>query len=226
MVDRVDLFVHLDDVQYARKEWVNRNRVRSTKVQGWDWITASIKHGGELSQSLLETQIAYSNPWVKQVTKITQNAYKRTPYYHDFSPGLFNILNREFPSIADLNIALIDWGLQSFDITTKIVRSSSIESSGEKEEKLIYIINSLGGKLYVANNGAKAYIKPEVFTAAGIDFTFQDYTIGPYLYYDPQVLPPLCFLDLLFMEGQEKGLEIIRAGRPVKPQIIPSRGSA
>ena len=41
-IDQVDCFVLLDDVQFKKNEWQNRNRIKTP--QGWQWLTVPVIH--------------------------------------------------------------------------------------------------------------------------------------------------------------------------------------
>lgn len=216
MIDRVDTFVFLDDVQYPRKEWVNRNRIRSPKAKGWDWITVPVSRGGDLAQLICETKIAENPRWAEPMMETLARSYDGSPYFIELAPGLSSLLSSNYPSIADLNIAVISWGCELMGIETTLLRASELPEPGIKDEKLIRIIRRLDGDFYLANNGSAAYIRPELFREAGIGFEFQNFSHPPYAGFDPTNTPPLSFLDILFREGPFESLKVLRSGRPVK----------
>lgn len=221
MIDRADLFVFLDDVQYptTRKEWVNRNRVRSSAAAGWDWITVAIRHEGRREKLICETRIANAGLWLTSLEKRIRAAYAQHPFFARYSPEYLEILAGEYTSLADLNITLVQWAMRCFGIDTRTVRSSKLRAQGVKDERLLGIVQEVGGNHYLANNGSQPYIRPQFFRDNGVQFSFQDYRVPPYRQYDPDALPPLCFLDLLLTEGPDAGLGIIRSGRPADWQL-------
>ena len=51
--DRADIFILLDDVQFKKNEWQNRNRIRTS--QGWQWFTVPVLH--DFGQKINEVKI-------------------------------------------------------------------------------------------------------------------------------------------------------------------------
>ena len=41
-VAQADVFVFLDDTQFKKNEWQNRNRIKTS--QGWQWLTVPVCH--------------------------------------------------------------------------------------------------------------------------------------------------------------------------------------
>ena len=58
---RADTFVFLDDVQFTRRDWRNRNKIRTR--EGWTWLTVPVIQKGNFNQTLLETKIDHSSRW-------------------------------------------------------------------------------------------------------------------------------------------------------------------
>jgi len=141
MIDRVDIFVYLDDVQYPtnRREWINRNRIASKKNCGWDWITVSIPHTGNKHNNINDTSISNQNIWFPNLRNKIINRYSNTPFFKLYSLDFFNILSNNFTDIANLNISIIEWALDIFKIKTKTIRSSSLKTTGAKDNKLLSI---------------------------------------------------------------------------------------
>lgn len=93
MIDRVRTFVFLDDVQYARKEWVNRNRIRSAKAQGWDWISVPVKRGGDLAQKICETAVSDHPGWADRMVKEITASYRDAPFFSRFAPEFLSLIH-------------------------------------------------------------------------------------------------------------------------------------
>ncbi len=231
MIDRSDIFVYLDDVQFPtnRKDWVQRNRIKSKNKQGWEWITVSIKHNGKPDKNICQTLIAGKDIWYRSMTDKLRSNYAQYPYFYEYSEQLFHILDKNIKTIDELNIYIIEWALNIFGIQTETIRSSQLSASGKKDNKLLTIMKELGGDFYLANNGSKPYINPQLFLSSGIGFSFQNYTVPQYKGYDSHVLPAMSFMDLLFAEGPDRSLDVIRQGTPIEwlnlEKKVPSYGN-
>ena len=216
MIDRVDTFVFLDDVQFVKREWQNRNRIRKfatgTEIK-WKWITVPVKRHRQ--DSLInEIMISNDGDWVKAHCDALEAIYQRSPFFEDFFPDIKMILRKmSCGALTDLNISLIEYVCNLFDIRTRFMRSSEIKVNGKREEKLLNISKEIGAGFYLANNATSEYVSEEYFLKDGVSFGVQNYT-HPYYQqmYGGTVLPfisHLSIVDLLFNHGS-KGIEVIR----------------
>jgi len=74
---RADQFVHLDDVQYTRRDWRNRNKIRTN--EGWAWLTVPVQQKNLYTQLLKETRIDNSTNWNKKHCSAIRFNYSNTP---------------------------------------------------------------------------------------------------------------------------------------------------
>lgn len=84
------------------------------------------------------------------------------------------------------------------------MRSSQISGiEGQKTDRLIQVLQAVGGTHYISGPSASDYIEKEKFEAAGITLEYMEYNYPEY----PQLYPPFdpqtSILDLLFMTGPE-----------------------
>jgi len=209
MADRVDIFVMLDDVQYIKSEWMNRNKIISNTVDGWQWINVPIQQKSQ-RQTIAEVSPMPDLIWKRKLCNKIQHNYSKTPYYDRYQPNIYNILHSPYENLADLNVALITNFLKELGLKNNLIRSSSLRISGKREQKLLNICKHLNAKAYLANNGSKSYLAEQIFQEEGIEFAYQDYIHPIYTNHrgEPQ-LKFLSILDLLFCQGPNS-LDIIK----------------
>lgn len=161
LVARADCFVFLNDAQYEKGSWHNRNRVL---VAGKPhWLTVPIKHG-ELHKTIAQTYIDDSRSWRSKQLRLIEHNYGRHPHAVDLA-ALFAIIDdTSFDRLADLNIALIECTLAALGIGTEIVRSSELGIPGNRTDRLIAILSRLGAKRYLSPRGAAGYLADDRFT--------------------------------------------------------------
>src|ERR1041384_7029573 len=81
MIRGVDEFVLYDDVQYTRRDWRNRNRIKT--AQGTQWLTIPVEVKGKYLQAIKETKI--SDPsWGRTHWRTLCHSYNRAPHFRDF----------------------------------------------------------------------------------------------------------------------------------------------
>jgi WbqC-like protein family len=212
LIDQVDQFVLLDDAQFVKQSWHQRNRIKSST--GMQWLTVPVIFRGRLGQPLCEVEIREPDFWQKHLRSVEVN-YGRARYFETYFPQLKGILEDGRPGarLIDLNLALIQWIAGQLSIKTLMERSSSLKIEGKKSEHLVSICERLGAKDYLSPRSA-SYLLDDLamFADAGIRVWFQNYIHPEYEQRFPPFLPYASVLDLLFNEGPEAG-KIMRSGR-------------
>lgn len=167
-----DIFVSLDNVQFKKNEYQNRNKIRvGTEAH---WITAPVTF--KFGDTIRQTRLAADPRWRRKMISTIEYNYRHTPFYEPFAPELFDIINRDWNSLADLNEATVRWLTTCFGITTRIVTASSLpDFTPSPTERLIDICRHLGADTYLSGSGARDYLDTSRFTAAGIALEFQDF---------------------------------------------------
>ncbi len=209
-IDRADVFVVLDSVQFKKNEWQNRNRIRT--ATGWQWVTVPVHHN--FGQAIQDVRINNTMDWQRAHLRALAMHYGRAPYVTQFLPELTTIYNTSWDCLSDLAVAMLRWLMSAFGMTTPIEFSSKMTLRDERTERLIDICHTLGATTYVAGAGGKAYMDLESFDAAGVVVEFQDFQHPVY----PQCYEPFISgmgaIDVLMMCGDEAG-QRLREGRKV-----------
>jgi len=200
MINSVDHFVLYDDMQYTKRDWRNRNKIKTP--QGSQWLTVGVEVKGKYSQKINETKIIDQSWKNKHWKSIAQN-YKKAKYfenYYEIFEKLYTEIEEEL--LSNVNYAFIKTINEILGINTVITWSSEYDLAEDRNERLLNICVDLGADEYVSGPAAKGYMDTEIFTQKGIDVTWMDYTGYPE--YD-QLYPPfehaVTVLDLIFNEG-------------------------
>jgi hypothetical protein len=212
LIDQVDVFVLLDNVQFKKRSWQQRNRIK-TPI-GLQWLTVPVVVGGRPNQQILEVKIREMDFWVNHCRAIELN-YRRSNFFGDYFETLTEKLKgSESKLLFDMNLRLIDWFIDLLDIKTRIVRSSELHQAGKRTELLANICTALGATQYVSPLGSADYLLEEkdIISNRGIEVVFQNYVHPEYTQLFPPFLSYASALDLLFNEGRHS-LEILRTGR-------------
>lgn len=207
-IDRADLFVLLDSVQFKKNEWQNRNRIRT--AQGWQWITVPVLH--RFGQRIAEVRINQKTDWRGKHLRALELHYARAPYREPALRGLRAIYDQPWDRLADLNVAVLRWLLGEFGITTPLRLSSEMSLPEEPTERLVAICRTVGATRYLAGIGAAAYMDFGKFETAGIPVEVQEFQHPVYRQcYEPFV-PGLSAIDLLLTCGGQS-LQSLRNAR-------------
>lgn len=222
LADQSDMIIILDDVQFSKQSWQQRNRLRTP--QGLDYLSVSVKSAGRSQQLINEVELAN---WtlVEKLLRTIQANYARAPFFREHFSGLCGAMREGATTgkLAELNIAVIRWILQTLGIGVPLVRSSELESDGERGEYIAALCEEVGSTRYLSPAGAEDYLL-EDRTA----FDRRDIKVELHVYEHPEYRqcfkpfePYASVLDLIFNTGP-KALAVLRSGRrPARPLGIP-----
>ena len=213
LIHQVDCFVFLDSVQFNKRSWQQRNRIKGTDQVVW--LTVPVLSKGRQDQRIIDVEIGPDRAFGEKHFRTIQHAYAKAPFLQDYLGTLSDILRQPHHRLVDLNIELICWLCKSLGIETKMLRSSSLRVEGTRVELLTGICNALGADRYLSAAGSRDYIEENnLFGPANIELAYHDYHHTKYRQLHGEFVPFLSTLDLLFNEGPGS-LSVIRAGRAV-----------
>jgi hypothetical protein len=207
-IDRADLFVVLDSVQFKKQEWQNRNRIRT--AQGWQWVTVPILQ--KFGQKLNDVRINPTVDWRAKHLRAIEMHYERARHRARHFGAMCDLYRQPWERLAELNLAVIRWLLEAFGIKTPIRLSSEMALREEATDRLIDICRTVGASHYVAGAGAADYMDMPRFEASGIRIEMQDFHHPVYPQCYEPFLPDMSAVDLLFTCGEE-ALERLRSTR-------------
>ena len=197
---RADVFCYLNDVQYKKNEWQNRNRIKT--ALDWQWLTVPVRY--RFPEKINEVRINNTTPWSKKHLQALKTNYNRAPYFKAYISIFEDIFSREWEFVSELNIYLIERlkdALQMQEKTTVI--SSELTLREEPTDRLIDICKALGANTYLAGQGAVGYMDVARFEENGLKVITQDvkHPVYPQLFKDFK--SHLSIVDLLFNCGPE-----------------------
>lgn len=212
LVDQVDQFVLLDDAQFVKQSWHQRNRIKSPT--GLLWLTVPVVFRGLLGQPLCEVMIRDTEFWEKHARAVEVN-YGRARYFELYYPRLKEILQKCSVGgrLTHLSIELTRWLAKELNVTTPMVQSSALSVEGKRSARLVSVCKLLGATDYVSPRSAVYLLEDvQLFTEGEVKVWFQNYTHPIYEQRFPPFAPYASALDLLFNHGPESG-GIMRSGR-------------
>jgi hypothetical protein len=202
---RADLFIFYDDVQYDKRGWRNRNQIKTPK--GKQWLTIPVHSRGAQTENIHinQIQIAWDTPWSQNHLKAIHHSYAKAPHFARYVSLLERFFQRHDEFLANFTIDFtIALTRELGNAQTRFMRSSELaDINGQKTDRLIQILQAVGGTHYISGPSARDYIEKEKFDIVGITLEYMEYNYPEY----PQLYPPfdpyVSILDLLFMTGPE-----------------------
>ncbi len=207
-----DTFVVLDNIQFNKNGWQNRNKIKTPTGA----FLLSIPVLQKFQQSLSEVQIDTKQPWRKKHWGALRSNYIKSPYFKGHETFFRQVYESSWERLNDLNYEIFSYLLKTLGIGTRAVRSSELSLKGEGTERIVGICKELGAKAYLTGAyAAQVYLDPSLFEREGIKLLFQEFECPryPQLYPEAGFIPELSIVDLLFNSGP-KSLEVLLQGSP------------
>lgn len=205
-IQKADLFVFYDDVQYDDRGFRNRNRVKTDS--GLRWLTIPVySQGVQITHTpIRDVRISWDRPWARKHWETIRHAYGRAPHFARYADLLKGFYARRGEALADFTIELtvaLSWELGL--TKTRFMRSSSLAVAGARTDRLLALLAAVGADHYISGPSARAYIEEDKLRAQGVSLEYMTYDYPEYEQLHPPYEPRVSILDLLFMKGPDAG---------------------
>jgi hypothetical protein len=208
-IDKADVFVLLDNVQFKKNEWQNRNKIKT--AQGWQWLTIPVRY--KYPELINEVPINNKVNWQHKQRQALLSNYKKAPHYDLLEPFFKDIFSSSWEIISQLNIEVVTRLTDILGIDTPLYVASELgEFPEHPDERLIAIAEHFGAAAYLAGAGGRDYMDLEKYDKAGIKVIFQDFTHPVYDQLFGEFEPFMSVIDLIFNHGDES-LRIVRGDK-------------
>jgi WbqC-like protein family len=203
LIRHVDEFILFDDVQFTKRDWRNRNRIKT--AHGPLWLSIPVQVKGRFLQPIKDTQISDGN-WNRAHWRTIQTHYAQTPFYPQFKDLLEDLyLGCRHTALSEINYRFTAALCGVLGITTRLSWSMDYQlASEEKTERLVALCQQADATEYLSGPRARDYIDPSRFERAGISLTYFDYEGYPEY---AQAYPPfdhfVSIIDLILHTGAD-----------------------
>jgi hypothetical protein len=201
LINAVDIFVYFDDVQYIRRGWVNRNRI---KINGeWNYITLPIQKAPQTAK-INQVYVVQDNQEIENIRKSIIFSYEKAPYYEAIRNLIVDFIEPG-QNIATLNIDLTNQICRYLGCETKTLVSSDINKNDmlKGQEKIIDICQTLHGDHYINPIGGTELYFQERFQQVGIKLNFLEINKIVYFQGKGDFIPNLSIVDVLMWNSKE-----------------------
>ena len=202
LMNLVDEFILFDDMQYTKRDWRNRNKIKTP--DGLMWLTIPVKVKGRYYQKIKETAISDPQWDEKHWRSIVCNHSKAKYFteYRELFEDLYLGCNETL--LSRINYRFLTAICEILGIDTKLSWSMDYRLIEGKTERLVDLCKQAGATEYLSGPTAKGYIDEELFSEEGITLRYMDYS--GYSEYN-QLYPPfdhhVSIIDLIFNEGPD-----------------------
>lgn len=202
LINMVDEFILYDDMQYTRRDWRNRNRIKTNN--GLIWLTIPVNNKGLYYEKIKDIIISEPN-WNVRHWKVINHSYAKTRYYKEYKTIFEDLyLSSTETYLSQTNYRFITTICNLLGIRTKISWSMDYCLNEGKTERLIYLCQQAGATTYISGPAARDYLDEGLFRQAGIELQYMSYTGYPeYVQLFPPFEHGVSILDLIFNTGPQ-----------------------
>jgi hypothetical protein len=194
-----DIFVHYDDVQLPQgRSFIRRVQIKTPN--GSSWLSAPICKGANL---ISEAKLDDSQHWRETHRKKLRHNYTKAPFAPEMLALAEDAYAQKTDNLCEFNIYSIEKIAAYFGLTPCFLRSSQLGVGGAKSERLLQIVQKVGGTTYITGHGARNYLDHLLFEAAGIRVEYMHYQCLPYPQLYGAFTPFVSILDLIANMGRE-----------------------
>lgn len=198
----VDVFVVFDDMQYTKRDWRNRNKIKTPN--GLKWLSIPVEVKGKYFQKIKDTKIADPN-WAKSHWGSLKQNYSGATCFNETKDWVEELYrNCKFEFLTEVNLYFIEAIMKYLGIKTEIRYSSEFTLHEDKTQRLVNICKELNITDYYTGSAAKSYMEEERFAKENMNLHYWDYSV--YAEYD-QLYPPfehgVTIFDLIFHQGEK-----------------------
>jgi len=200
MINMVDEFILYDDMQYTKRDWRNRNKIKTP--QGLKWLSIPVDVKGKYFQKINETKIS-DNTWKKKHWETIKHNYGKTKYFKEYKDIFEELyLNSNEAYLSQINYKFIIAINDILGISTKIRWSSEFDLVDGQTEKLLGICKDCSADIYLSGPAAKDYFDENLAKQENIAVEWMDYSgYEEYSQLHPPFEHGVTILDLIFNEG-------------------------
>lgn len=212
IIDQSDCFILLDDVQYTKRDWRNRNKIPTP--QGEKWLSVPVQVKGKYFQKICEVEVSDA-AWYKSHWGIIENNYRKAPFFKDHQAFVRDLFMGATQShLSGINHHLLSGLCDWLGIDTPLTWSMDYDVDEEDAtERLVQLCVKEGATTYISGPAAKSYLDESSFNRHGIEVRFFDYgTPTPYPQIQETFSPFVSIVDMIFMCGAPT-MDLIRNDR-------------
>lgn len=199
---RCDVLVLLDTVQFARRDFQNRNRIKGPG--GAIWLTVPVTSKGKVDQSIEDVEICNDQNWRKKCWNAIHHNYAKAPYFSIHRAFFEELYAREWTRLVELNVAVIRYLAEQLGIGTRIVASSELDVRVRGgTDVALGVCRAVGADVYLSGPFGKNYLDEGRLAESSIDVEYHDFEHPRYPQLFGGFLPQMSAIDLLFNCGKE-----------------------
>lgn len=217
-VSRADRLILLDDVQFRKNYFQNRNRLRT--AAGSTWVTIPVERE-DLATTIREVRVArQTDPrWARRIEMTLEQSYARAPHVAWVLDGWRQSVRPEAERLVDATDPLLRWMMAGFGLKLEVCLSSSMGVSTIGSQRILDLCRAAGATTYLSGVSGRDYLDVKAFEEAGIAVEFQEFHHPVYPQLHGEFLPQMSALETLCLFGPSSR-ELLSAQWPQRLEMV------
>ena len=201
-INKADTFVILDDVQFERNSYINRNKI--AVIEQPHWLTVPVHITGHITSTIRQTQIDNTRNWRHKHWETIRHNYCKAKYWDDIKWLVHDCVFRPQSTLDSVSC-----NLSLLPLLTTVYRQSKLGVTGEKQDLIINLCKYFKADAFLFGRNGREYVDEAYFRAQGIKPLFQEFTYPIYRQFGEDFIPGLSIVDMLFHCGEAKTREMV-----------------
>jgi hypothetical protein len=199
-IAKSDVFIFLDNVQFERNSFINRNQIKT--ANGPIWLTVPVRLDAHFDKTIVEIEVDSRQNWRRKHLQSIEQSYSRTQDFAQKFSRLTVIYEDKTNKLAELCRGQLDFWLAELDITTRILRASEMPAGGRKSALVLNLCKHLGATKYLSGPLGRRYLDETEFIKAGIDIEYHEFVHPVYSQTHGEFVPAMGVVDYWMNCGQ------------------------
>ena len=197
---KCDKFIFLDNVQYIRRSFQNRNFI--AKDGNSFYITVPIKYAPQ-SSLIKDIKIDNSKKWIEEHLKKFHYCYGKSKFFSEVISLVESEYYNYYQNLNELNQCLTKAIAKKMEIKCNFFTSTELKGKGKKSELILYLCEKTNALKYITGIGSKKYLNEEKFKKKKIKIQYLKPKYIEYLQVNSKkkFVKDLSILDYLFNLG-------------------------
>jgi hypothetical protein len=192
-IARSDMFIFLDNVQFERNSFINRNRVKT--ANGPIWLTVPVRLDAHFGKTIAKIEIDERRDWRRKHLRSIEQSYRRAAGFAENFERLAATYVPKVSKLCELCFDQLGFWLRELEISTRIARASELPVSGQNSERILNLCKYVGASTYLSGPLGRGYLREDQFSAAGIQVRYHDYVHPQYPQLYGDFVPALGIVD-------------------------------
>ena len=198
--EKSDVYIVLDDVQFLRRGWHHRDKLKTHN--GVIWLTIPVKKKGLYHQTIKEVKIDNQSDWVRKHLNTIKIAYEGASSFDKIYSKIKEIYKKNHSFLIDLNMDLLRFVASELRINTPIALASDFSIQSSSTQRLVDLVKSVHGSIYITGLGSKNYLDESLFKKESVKVLWHEFEHPVYHQFHGEFIPMLSSLDYLMMRNK------------------------